>query len=218
MAIPTITHTGGRGATTELAAGDRPGGTATAATPAQTCTAAGAIPLTPEPGPPGPILIPEIMAAPAGPLFRTRSAAPWAWPAAAPIPTSIAATPSAAVVPRPTIRTPASWLVLAPDMPATCTAVRERLAGAALPTTPILAPESPGALTTFTPAKTVASTAITGRAGVGLRIAATDGSPRPNPKLTCSSNSRPVLWGSNVPRTLAARWVEDPAAAADEGS
>src|SRR6266850_5889915 len=127
MAIPTITHIGGRGATTELAAGGRPGGTATAATPAQTYTAAGAIPLTPEPGPPGPIPTPGIMAAPAGRLFRTRSAAPWAWPAAAPIPTSIAATPTAGVVPRPTIRTPASWLVPARDKPATFIGDRERL-------------------------------------------------------------------------------------------
>src|SRR6266850_1851365 len=166
MAIPTITPIGGRGATTELAAGGRPGDTGTAATPAQTYTAAGAIPLTPEPGPPGPILIPGIMAAPAGPLFRTRSAVPWVWPAAAPIPTSIPATPSAAVVPRPTIRTPASWLVLAPDMPATCTAVRERLAGAASPTTPILARASPVARTTFTPAKTVANAALLGLTGI----------------------------------------------------
>ena len=85
---------GAMGILRTLAAGGRLGDTATAAMPARTYTVAGAIPLTRVPGLPGRIPTPGTMVRQAEPLSRTRNAAPWELPVAAPIPTSTPATPS----------------------------------------------------------------------------------------------------------------------------
>src|SRR5678815_477635 len=192
MVILTTIRGGDHGATTELAAGGRPGGTATAAMPAQTSTGAGGIPRTPVPGLLGRIPIRGTMVGQAEPLSKTRNAVPLVLRAVAPIPTSIPATPSRGVGPPAITRRPALWLAAAPDTRAICTVAKGRLAAAALPTTQTLAPESPRALTTFTLEKTATCTAMTVRLGIGLKTAATDGSPRPNPRPICNSNGRPV--------------------------
>src|SRR5947209_7163059 len=134
MVILTIIRGGDHGATTELVAGGRLGGTATAAMPARTYTGAGEIPLTPAPGPPGRIPTQGTMVRQAELLSKTRNAAPWVLRAAAPIPTSTPATPSPGVGSLAITRRPALWLAAAPDTRAICTVAKERLAAAALPT------------------------------------------------------------------------------------
>jgi len=64
--------------------------------------------------------------------------------------------------------------------------------------------------------KTETSIAMTGRVEIGLRTMATDGSPLPNLRPICNSNSRHALQASSAVRTLVVRWVAECAAAVGE--
>src|SRR5215469_5066061 len=208
MVIPTITHGGGRGATTDLVAGDRHGVTDTEGTPAPMFMAGGAIRLTSILRLHGRTPTLETTARETALCFRIRSAGLLESRDGEQTRIFIPGTPSVGAGPRSTIRRLESLPAVALDTPATSTPGKEWPAAAGLLTTRTPAQESPQAEITFMPERMARSIVTTGKAETGQRITATDGNLQAGHSRTFSSSNTHDQLVNNELKTSAARGHE----------